>query len=75
MFQSLLEAIQMVEQSKREVELRIKARAEEAREQLREKELAAATSSGRPIPLRERVSRLHRKRTTIYSSGSRSSKR
>ena len=71
MFQCLLDAIQSVEESKREVELRIKARAQEVREQLEAREAALATSNGQPVPTRPKSPRPHRKGRTMYTSGSR----
>jgi|GEM_PF-3863953 hypothetical protein len=71
MFMSLAEAIQDMERSKREVELRIKARAQSVMHQ----ELSLATSTGLPIPPRLMVPRYRVRGRTMYTSGSRSSKK
>ncbi len=70
MFSCLAEAILSMEQSKREVELRIKARAQG----LPQLDPALATGTGVAVPARLRVPRLRVQGRTIYTSGSRSSK-
>jgi len=71
MFQLLMDLIQSVEQSKREVELRIKARADEVRAKLKERKLESANSTGRTVPFRSIILGPHRKGRTMYTSGSR----
>jgi hypothetical protein len=71
MFTCLAEAIQSMEQSKREVELRIKARAQG----LPQLDPAPAAGTIAAPPARLRVPRLRVEGRTIYTSGSRSSKK
>ncbi len=76
MFRTLEEAIQDMEQSKREVEARIKARAQEVFQEMAEKEGNEAESLRIPaVPLRTKTPRFQVKGRTIYSSGSRSSRK
>ena len=71
MFRSLAEAIQDMEASKREVELRIKARAQAV---LHPDPIVAAPT-GTTLPRSLRVPRLQVQGRTLYTSGSRSSKK